>query len=131
LPKHVVPYFFSVGTHGSQCSELVVEDFVRMGSFMRFERSPIGHDDIMVIGGSGFSEGSLVRDKPGEPEYLSGEESAFVTSVVSFDDTAKLTDGQFNVFERDSSLELDGIEQHLGSKGDCDWTEHVILLTGC
>jgi hypothetical protein len=82
----------------------------------------------MVVGGSGFSEGSLVRDEAGELEHLSGEESALVTSVGSFDDAAEFTDGQFNVLERDSGLELDGVEQHFGSERDCNWTEHVILL---
>jgi hypothetical protein len=102
-----------------------------MGSLVLFERAPIGNDDIMVIGGSGFSEGSLVRYEAGELEHLSCEESAFVASVGSFDDAAEFTDGQFNILERDSGLECDGVEQHFGSEGDCDWTEHVILLAGC
>jgi hypothetical protein len=77
---------------------------------MIFERAPIGHNDIMVIGGSGFREGSLVRHEAGELEHLSGEESAFVTSVGSLDDATEFTDGQLNVFERDSGLEPDGVE---------------------
>jgi hypothetical protein len=61
---------------------------------------------------------------------LPGDKSAFVASVGSFDDTAEFTDGQFNVLERDSGLKLDGIEEHFGSKGKRDGTEHVILLAG-
>lgn len=59
---------------------------------------------------------------------MSGEESAFVASVGSFDDAAELTDGQFDVLELDSWLERDRVEQHFGPEGECDWTEHVILL---
>jgi hypothetical protein len=85
----------------------------------------------MVVGSSGCREGSLVRYEAGELEHLSGEESAIVTSVGAFDDAAEFTDGQFNILERDTGLEFDGVEQHFGSEGDCDWTEHVILLAGC
>jgi hypothetical protein len=49
LPKHVVPQFFGVGTHGGQGGELVGEDLVCMGSLVVFERAPIGDDDIMVV----------------------------------------------------------------------------------
>jgi hypothetical protein len=101
-----------------------------MGAFVLFERSPIGDDDIVVVGGSRCREGSLLRYEAGELEHLSCEESAFVPSVGSFDDSAEFADGQFNIFERDSGFECDGVEQHLGSEGDCDWTEHVILLGG-
>ena len=59
-------------------------------------------------------------------EHLFGEESAFVTSVGSVDDAAEFTDGQFNILERDSGLEPDGVGQHFGSERECNWAEHVI-----
>jgi hypothetical protein len=75
--------------------------------------------------------GILARHEAGELEHLSNEESAFLTSVGSFDDSAEFTDGQFNVLERDSGLELDGVEQHFGSEGESNWTEYIVLLAAC
>ena len=88
MPEHVVPQFFGIGTHSRQCGELIGEDLVGMGSLVIFERTPIGDDDIMVVGGLGFCQGSLVRDEAGELEHLPGDESALVASVRCLDDAA-------------------------------------------
>src|SRR5687767_13234536 len=130
LPQHVITQFFGVRTHGRQCGKLAGEDLVLMGSFVLFERTPIRHNDIVVVAGSGWRERSLIRYEPGELEHLSRKESAFIASVCSFDDATEFTDGQFNVLERDSRLEYHRVEQHFGPEGECDWTEHVILLAG-
>jgi hypothetical protein len=88
LPEQVVPQFFGVGTHGRQCGELAGEDHVGMGSLVIFERTPIRDDDIMVVSGLGFCQGSLVRDEARELECLPGDESALGAPVRFLDDTA-------------------------------------------
>ena len=50
LPQHVVSQLLGFGTHGRQCGELLVEDLVRMGTFVFLKRPPIGDDRVMVVG---------------------------------------------------------------------------------
>lgn len=89
--------------------------------------APVGNDGDMVVGGPGWAQGPLVGNEAGEPEDLSGDESALAAAVGSLDHVAHLADGEFDVLEAHAGLELEGVEEHLGSVGDGNRIEHGIL----